>query len=196
MIDPTCGQPLLLGAFGTGSSGRWVDAEPGTNRRGAGQRASTLPAASTQPHCRRHRPGFRYGRCAAPAATPASMTPPATTSIIRRRRLLTPRRPARPWAGQLAGDEVAAVSAHGYATEDVGRGLRPAVTPVTVVVRNLPYPTVKDPPSHFLSSAVQDPAGKGHSASPSPSGSGQLAHCDSRPERADTSGMITAPALS
>lgn len=192
-IDPTCGSGhFLLGIFDRLFK-RWCDAEPGTNRRELARRALDAlggadlnPFAASIARFRLLVAALRAGGDARLADAPAYRIHVAVGDS-----LLHGDPPDR-LPGTI-NDDLAAASAHGYATEDIEQARRLLSRTWDVVVGNPPYITVKDPALNTLYRARYSTCHRQYSLGvPFTERFFQLARHDSDPERAGYVGMITA----
>lgn len=193
-IDPTCGSGhFLLGVFARLFE-RWIDAEPGTNRRELARRALDAiggvdlnPFAASIARFRLLVAALRAGGDARLADAPAYPIHVAVGDS-----LLHGDPPGR-LAGMSVDDEAAGAAAHGYATEDVEQARALLSRSWSVSVGNPPYVTVKDPALNTLYRArFKTCRGKYSLGVPFTERFFQLAHHDTDPERAGYVGMITA----
>jgi hypothetical protein len=194
LIDPTCGSGhFLLGAFHR-LFGRWVEVEPGENRRELARRALEAVA------------GVDINAFAAAVAR-FRLLVAALRAGGDRRLVDAPDYPIHIAVGdsllhrdtQLAldgigrDDDVAAAAAHGYATEDAEAARVLLSRPWAVVVGNPPYITVKDPALNDLYRKRYATCHRQYSLGvPFTERFWQLARHDRDPERAGYVGMITA----
>lgn len=194
LIDPTCGSGhFLLGAFHR-LFGRWIEAEPGTNRRELARRALEAVA------------GVDINAFAAAVAR-FRLLVAALRAGGDRRLVDAPDYPIHVAVGdsllhrdtQLAlegigrDDDLAAAAAHGYATEDAEAARVLLSRPWAVVVGNPPYITVKDPALSDLYRKRYATCHRQYSLGvPFTERFWQLARHDRDPERAGYVGMITA----
>jgi hypothetical protein len=193
LIDPTCGSGhFLLGAFHR-LFARWIEVEPGTNRRELARRALEAVA------------GVDINAFAAAVAR-FRLLVAALRAGGDRRLVDAPDYPIHIAVGdsllhrdtQLAldgigrDDDVVAAAAHGYATEDAEAARVLLSRPWAVVVGNPPYITVKDPALNDLyRKRYPTCRGKYSLGVPFTERFWQLARHDRDPERAGYIGMIT-----
>lgn len=193
VIDPTCGSGhFLLGAFDR-LFGRWLDAEPGTNRRELAQRALDAiggvdlnPFAAAIARFRLVVAALRAG-----GDTRLADAPGYRLNIAVGDSLLHGDAPGA-LPGMSTADEQAAAQ-HGYATEDRELAHTLLTRAWTVVVGNPPYITVKDPALNALYRArFSTCRGKYSLGVPFTERFWQLARHEGDPERVGYIGMITA----
>lgn len=191
LIDPTCGSGhFLLGAFDR-LFGRWVDAEPGTNRRELAKRAleqvagvdiNTFAVAIAR---------FRLLVVALKAGGDTRLVdaPAYPINVAVGDSLLH-----GATTGRLDVDDFASASAHGYATEDLELAKALLSREWAVVVGNPPYIVVRDPALNQLYRMRYETCrGKYSLGVPFTERFWQLARRSSREkERAGYIGMITA----
>jgi hypothetical protein len=194
LIDPTCGSGhFLLGAFQRLFT-RWVDAEPGTNRRELARRALEAVA------------GVDINAFAVAVAR-FRLIVAALRAGGDRRLVDAPDYPIHIAVGdsllhrdtQLAldgigrDDDVVAAAAHGYATEDAEAARVLLSRQWVAVVGNPPYITVKDPALNELYRRRYATCHRQYSLGvPFTERFWQLARQHRDPERAGYIGMITA----
>jgi hypothetical protein len=194
LIDPTCGSGhFLLGAFHR-LFGRWVEAEPGTNRRELARRALEAVAgvdinafAAAVARFRLLVAALRAGGDRRLADAPDYPIHIAVgDSLLHRNTQLV-------LDGVGRDDDFAAAAAHGYATEDAEAARVLLSRPWAVVVGNPPYIRVKDPALNDLYRKRYATCHRQYSLGiPFTERFWQLAHHDVDPERAGYIGMITA----
>ncbi|MFV0309061.1 MAG: BREX-2 system adenine-specific DNA-methyltransferase PglX [Desertimonas sp.] len=191
LIDPTCGSGhFLLGAFDRLFE-RWLDTEPGTNRRELARRAldqvagvDINPFAVAIARFRLLVAALRAG-----GDTRLADAPTYPINVAVGDSLLH-----GVTTGRLDVDDFAGAAAHGYATEDLATAKALLSREWAAVVGNPPYITVKDPALNALYRMRYETCHRQYSLGvPFTERFWQLArHGRGEPERAGYIGMITA----
>lgn len=194
LIDPACGSGhFLLGAF-TRLFDRWSDNEPATNRSELAKRALDAIAGVDLNPFAASIARFRLLVAAMRTAGEKRLVdaPAYPIHVAVGDSLLHGDHPGT-LPGTTVGDELAAASAHGYATEDVAKARALLSRSWAAVVGNPPYPTVKDPAVNALyRTRFSTCRGKYSLGVPFTERFFQLARHDADPERCGYIGMITA----